>query len=259
MCGRSALAWCVTLSALAWAVVPTGAEIIIVTSDSGGTGGPGCTLRDAITAANTDTPTGGCPAGNGVDTIELPVDVTITLTAVDNTTTGENGLPVVASAITINGNGATIERFLFGHLWMMGDQQSKIRLVCVGQLRPGHAPHRNRIGSGLPFLGRLLIKIRAELEQLADEPAQTDIQWPAEHQFRDLRVVRDRRQIPPADIEHGVFLPLLPERDNLLPCLLNVHFSPSRRPLAEVALCTLYRKDQHAALTRLCPRVSYGE
>lgn len=113
MCGRSALAWCIMLSALAWAVVPTGAEIIIVTSDSGGTGGPGCTLRDAITAANTDTPTAGCPAGNGVDTIELPVDVTITLTAVDNTTTGENGLPVVASAITINGNGATIERFLF--------------------------------------------------------------------------------------------------------------------------------------------------
>ena len=44
---------------------PSGASdaaTIIVTTDSGGTGGPDCTLRDAITAANTDTPTGGCPA-----------------------------------------------------------------------------------------------------------------------------------------------------------------------------------------------------
>src|SRR5262245_33928290 len=31
-----------------------------------------CTLVDAITAANTDTATGGCPAGSGEDTIELP-------------------------------------------------------------------------------------------------------------------------------------------------------------------------------------------
>ena len=31
-----------------------------------------CTLINAITAANTDTATGGCPAGNGADTIVLP-------------------------------------------------------------------------------------------------------------------------------------------------------------------------------------------
>jgi hypothetical protein len=31
----------------------------------------GCTLVDAITAANTDTATGGCSAGNGADTIVL--------------------------------------------------------------------------------------------------------------------------------------------------------------------------------------------
>ena len=31
-----------------------------------------CTLVNAITAANTDTATGGCPAGNGADTIVLP-------------------------------------------------------------------------------------------------------------------------------------------------------------------------------------------
>ena len=35
-----------------------------------------CTLVDAITAANTDTATGGCPAGSGADTIVLPKDST---------------------------------------------------------------------------------------------------------------------------------------------------------------------------------------
>ena len=107
MSRSSTLAMCITLCSLA----PTRAEIIIVTSDSGGTGGPGCTLRDAITAANTDTPTGGCPAGNGADTIELPASVSITLTDVDNVAIdGDNGLPRIASVVTINGNGATIER-----------------------------------------------------------------------------------------------------------------------------------------------------
>lgn len=36
------------------------------------TGGPGCTLRDAITAANLDRATGRCSAGSDTDTIELP-------------------------------------------------------------------------------------------------------------------------------------------------------------------------------------------
>lgn len=34
-------------------------------------GGTGCTLRDAIISANSDTATGDCPAGSGDDTIEL--------------------------------------------------------------------------------------------------------------------------------------------------------------------------------------------
>jgi len=64
-----------------------------------------CTLVDAITAANTDTATGGCPAGSGADTIELMTDVT--LTEADN---DGNGLPVVVTDITIHGGGFTIER-----------------------------------------------------------------------------------------------------------------------------------------------------
>src|SRR5262245_51641893 len=72
--------------------------------------GGGCTLVDAITAANTDTATGGCPAGSGADTIVLPAESTQTLTEVNNSTYGPTGLPVITSAITIAGYGSTITR-----------------------------------------------------------------------------------------------------------------------------------------------------
>ncbi len=71
--------------------------------------GTGCTLVDAVTAANTDTATGSCPAGSGADTIELTADVT--LTVIDNLGAGgNNGLPVVASDITVDGSGYTVNR-----------------------------------------------------------------------------------------------------------------------------------------------------
>jgi hypothetical protein len=69
-----------------------------------------CTLVDAITAANTDTATGGCPAGSGADTIVLPTDSTQTLMEVNNDTYGPTGLPVISSVITIEGQGSTIAR-----------------------------------------------------------------------------------------------------------------------------------------------------
>lgn len=64
-------------------------------------------LINAIATANSN----GAP-----DTIELAAGCTYTLTAVDNTSVGPNGLPVVVldssltNTLTINGNGATIER-----------------------------------------------------------------------------------------------------------------------------------------------------
>jgi len=54
-----------------------------------------CTLTDAITAANNDTATGGCPAGSGADTITLTADVNLT-----------SALPTITSEITLEG-GAT--------------------------------------------------------------------------------------------------------------------------------------------------------
>lgn len=71
----------------------------------------GCTLVDAITAANTDTPTGNCPAGDaGADIITLPTGSTQTLSVVNNETYYATGLPVITSEITIQGNGSTIMR-----------------------------------------------------------------------------------------------------------------------------------------------------
>jgi hypothetical protein len=74
----------------------------------------GCTLVHAITAANTDMATNGCPAGSGADTIVLPAGSTQALTSVNNSTYGETGLPVISSVITIEGQGSTIRRDVDG-------------------------------------------------------------------------------------------------------------------------------------------------
>ncbi|MCA9976431.1 MAG: hypothetical protein KC413_11795, partial [Anaerolineales bacterium] len=57
-----------------------------------------CILADAITAANTDTATNGCIAGDaGSDTIDLQTDVTLT-----------SALPIISSNIILQGNNHTI-------------------------------------------------------------------------------------------------------------------------------------------------------
>lgn len=80
--------------------VPIASAVITVGGD--------CTLVAAMTAANSDAPTGSCPAGSGADEIRLTEDVT--LTAVDNNTDGPNALPSVTNEITIVGSGFKIER-----------------------------------------------------------------------------------------------------------------------------------------------------
>ncbi len=56
-----------------------------------------CRLADAIKAANTDTVTGGCPAGDGADVIALSADIILVA-----------DLPRVTSDITLRGSGFTI-------------------------------------------------------------------------------------------------------------------------------------------------------
>ena len=59
--------------------------------------GTDCSLADAITAANTDTETNGCTAGDGADTITLSADVTLAA-----------ALPVIIAELTIDGDDHTI-------------------------------------------------------------------------------------------------------------------------------------------------------
>ena len=68
-----------------------------------------CTLRAAITAANTDSAVGGCKAGNGADVIQLAENTTYTFAESDNGQNGQSGLPKIASDITIAGGGSTLQ------------------------------------------------------------------------------------------------------------------------------------------------------
>ena len=58
---------------------------------------PPCPLADQITAANTDAPAGGCPAGSGRDLIRLTEDIML-----------DAPLPAITSEIDIEGNGHTL-------------------------------------------------------------------------------------------------------------------------------------------------------
>ena len=95
-CGRLLLAALLLLPPNLWAAT--------ITVD-----GTTCSLVDAVTAANTDSAAGGCPAGSGADTLDLQTDVTLTAAA-SGPAGGYNGLPRVTSDITVLGNGYTIAR-----------------------------------------------------------------------------------------------------------------------------------------------------
>ncbi len=91
------------------------ADTITVTTKNPAINADGlCSLIEAIENANADATTHtDCPAGTGADVIVLPSKATITLSTVDNTDLDPSlplGLPVIASPITIEGNGAKITR-----------------------------------------------------------------------------------------------------------------------------------------------------
>jgi len=77
--------WRRSLSAIALLLALGQAPALAATISVDGTT---CTLVDAITSANTNAAAGGCPAGNGADTIVLPTGSTQLLTVVDNSTLG---------------------------------------------------------------------------------------------------------------------------------------------------------------------------
>jgi len=99
-------------AALAAAPGAPRAAPILVTTNSVGTGGPDCTLRDAIASANTDLVTGGCAAGSGPDVITLPAGAVFSFTTPNDAEpfAGNAALPAIMSDVTIEGAGAVIER-----------------------------------------------------------------------------------------------------------------------------------------------------
>ena len=99
--------WRRSLSAIALLLALGQAPALAATINVDGTN---CTLAEAIRSANTNTAVGGCTKGSGADTIVLPIGSTQSLTAVDNTTLGPTGLPVIRSTVTLQGRNSTIRR-----------------------------------------------------------------------------------------------------------------------------------------------------
>ena len=83
------------------------ATITVTTATPGIVADGECSIIEAITNANNDDQSGStdCLAGTGADTIILATD--ITLTNINNTSTGANGLPVITSDITIQSDSTT--------------------------------------------------------------------------------------------------------------------------------------------------------
>jgi len=87
------------------------ATITVTTTDTSIAQDGQCSLPEAIINANTDVAThADCPAGSGADVIALASSATYVLDQLHPNYHGPNGLPLVTSEITVEGNGSTIER-----------------------------------------------------------------------------------------------------------------------------------------------------
>jgi hypothetical protein len=96
-----------TLAAAALLIASTQAHAAVINV------GGQCTLVRAIVSANNDaSPQGFCTPGRGPDTINLQPNFVYSLTTINQRkiTFYGSGLPLIRTAITINGNGATIKR-----------------------------------------------------------------------------------------------------------------------------------------------------
>ena len=108
------MAWSLAGAALLLALgqgTATAATITVTTNNPNIAADGQCSLIEAIINANNDDAThADCAAGRGADTIVLPANANVTLSAIDNNALGPTGLPLITSGITIEGNGATIAR-----------------------------------------------------------------------------------------------------------------------------------------------------
>jgi len=101
-----------TAAALVGIGISAGAATINVTTTESAIAIDGrCSLIEAIQNANSDIAIHtDCPAGSGADIIELAASATYVLDQVQVPFFGPNGLPVIGSAITIEGRGSLIKR-----------------------------------------------------------------------------------------------------------------------------------------------------
>ena len=92
-------------------VARSASTTIHVNSTDGGTGGPDCRLRDAISAANSGAVVGGCDGSPGgpfiLELVDSPQGALYEFYEIDN---NSNALPIITSDITINGHGGKILR-----------------------------------------------------------------------------------------------------------------------------------------------------
>ena len=155
---RASLLLAATLSALSWGAQ---ANVIKVAPSAVSTGGSSCSLVDAINAANSNTASGACPAGddktNGGDVIVLSAGV-YKIGSVDDDWYGPNGLPPITSKITIVGDpqGTVIMRSA-----NQGVQAFRIFFVGGGQSLSHYNPPQdgngNVVFSTLPGPGNLTL------------------------------------------------------------------------------------------------------
>jgi CSLREA domain-containing protein len=86
-----------------------GATITVTTEDDLLAAAGPCSLREAIQAANTDAVSGGCAAGSGADTINLPAGAFgLTRTGAGENANSTGDLDITAGDVTINGAGAGV-------------------------------------------------------------------------------------------------------------------------------------------------------
>jgi hypothetical protein len=109
------MAWSLAGAALLLAIgqgVATAATITVTTINPNIASDGQCSLIEAIVNANNDAAThADCAAGSGADTIVLPTNANVTLSAVYASPYGQPiGLPFIRGRITIEGNGARIAR-----------------------------------------------------------------------------------------------------------------------------------------------------
>lgn len=128
-----------------------------------------CSLIEAIINANDDASThSDCIAGNGADVIVLPASSTQLLAAAENSIYGPTGLPVITSAITIEGNGSIIVREsgapAFRILAVAKGAELQLHKITIGggaSLRYGDDSQGGGVGFGGPSQGGAVLNYGA--------------------------------------------------------------------------------------------------